>query len=185
MRIAIAEREGSWVRYFVYDDRGNELRQVARDCSAEIAKASRQHKALVEALAEAEGGKLAKAQGVRVIAPVPTAPVVSDHTHEEFAYPVKDHEHPLSEHSHAHSHPETEALSARLGRHEAEEISATGLELGHLQTQWQNANDTSVDWSWGTNFDPGAIAIEVKNATQAGATALKDIISMGILPFAR
>ena len=54
MKVVIANREGTQVRYFVYDDSGRELRQTDRDCSKEIARAKDKHKSLEAVLVEVE-----------------------------------------------------------------------------------------------------------------------------------
>lgn len=88
------KRDGNRARYFVYDDRGNELSQVERDISAEIAEAKRRKTSLVAEVAKFHGAK------AEVIAPVVTtpipegeeAPVVHEHWHAEFDE-VANHEH--------------------------------------------------------------------------------------------
>ncbi|MGD9827086.1 MAG: hypothetical protein AB7E70_20400 [Hyphomicrobiaceae bacterium] len=109
MRIDLAERDGTHLRYFLYDDAGNELRQVNRDCAREIEIASKQKRSLADVLLERESGERTKKQRRTALAPDRAAPVATNHTHEEFGWPVAEHEHPdlaPREHEHPHSHDE-------------------------------------------------------------------------------
>jgi hypothetical protein len=54
VRVEIADRFGSYARYFVYDESGKELRQVHRDVSAEVTLAKRQKTSLRKVLEKVE-----------------------------------------------------------------------------------------------------------------------------------
>ena len=54
MQIKIVDRADPYIRYFVYNDLGVELRQVHRDCSTLITAARRRHESLEKALVRYE-----------------------------------------------------------------------------------------------------------------------------------
>lgn len=55
------------------------------------------------------------------------------------------------------------AISEGSGFTETSDDGSAGP-AARLQAQWRADNDTSVDWSWATNANGGAIAIEIKAA---------------------
>lgn len=66
---------------------------------------------------------------------------------------------------------------------ELTEISATGLEPGHQETQWKLGEEATVNWTTSSNVDSAYIIVEIKAAV--AATAVKDLIGVGFIPFAR
>lgn len=74
----------------------------------------------------------------------------------------------------------TDAVTPGSGFTELEELGASFSTK--LHTEFKDTNDTSVDWTSAGNIIAGGIGIEIKAAV---ATAVKDLIGMGIIPFAR
>ena len=102
------ERKGERVSYSVYDDDGHFLRGSDYDAGAEIEEARARHLSLRRLIETKEAAKEAPAPDVSVLPSLPEAPQVKDHTHEEFSYPLADHQHP-------HDHKEEfAAFYARL-----------------------------------------------------------------------
>ena len=153
--IKIRDRDGAMVRYAVYDDEGHFLKAAHRDLSEEIAEAKSRHVALIKVLAERESVVMGPVAEAEELPPLPDAPKATEHTHEEFSYPVGEHDHephehdlaphvhPLEKHGHdphehplrVHSHPLEDHphtnLDGRLGQMEADYAAYQGHAHAH------------------------------------------------------
>ena len=100
MEIKLVDRTGTHARYFVYADSGDELRQVSRDISEDLAEARRKRVSLISIILRKEAAQEGQEIILRSLeeVSVPSAPIpphghdVADHEHPEYST-IQEHEH--------------------------------------------------------------------------------------------